>query len=91
MRAWKPLHNGQIATQYVDDSGQPTLDIRFNPNGSTQAIEGITSPDGRIFGKRSMIPFTPTPAMREPAFLTVPAVKFRAVKGLFLGECHKSW
>ena len=43
--------NGQIATQYVDASGQPTLDIRFNPNGSTQAIEGITSPDGRVFGK----------------------------------------
>mgnify|MGYP001484211983 CR=1 FL=1 len=43
--------NGQIATQYVDLSGAPTLDIRFNPNHSMDAIEGITSPDGRVFGK----------------------------------------
>lgn len=43
--------NGQIATQYVDLEGKPTYDIRFNPNGSTDAIEGITSPDGRVFGK----------------------------------------
>jgi len=43
--------NGQIATQYVDFNGNPTYDIRFNPNGSIEAIEGITSPDGRVFGK----------------------------------------
>ncbi|WP_195282584.1 phosphoribosylformylglycinamidine synthase [Harryflintia acetispora] len=43
--------NGQIATQYVDLDGNPTMDIRFNPNGSYAAIEGITSPDGRIYGK----------------------------------------
>ena len=43
--------NGQIATQYVDLSGKPTMDAAFNPNGSVCAIEGITSPDGRIFGK----------------------------------------
>ena len=43
--------NGQIATQYVDLDGAPTMDIRFNPNGSVDAIEGITSPDGRVFGK----------------------------------------
>jgi phosphoribosylformylglycinamidine synthase len=43
--------NGQIATQYVDFEGNPTLDIRFNPNTSVEAIEGITSPDGRVFGK----------------------------------------
>ena len=43
--------NGQIATQYVDPDGNPTYDIRFNPNGSVQAIEGITSPDGRVLGK----------------------------------------
>ena len=42
---------GQIATQYVDPSGKPTYDIRYNPNGSALAIEGITSPDGRVFGK----------------------------------------
>ncbi len=43
--------NGQIATQYVDDEGRATGDIRFNPNGSMFAVEGITSPDGRVFGK----------------------------------------
>ena len=42
---------GQIATQYVDLAGNPTSDIQFNPNGSAFAIEGITSPDGRVFGK----------------------------------------
>lgn len=42
---------GQIATQYVDLDGNPTYDIKFNPNGSMWAIEGITSPDGRVFGK----------------------------------------
>ena len=40
--------NGQIATQYVDFDGTPSMDIAFNPNGSAMAIEGITSPDGRI-------------------------------------------
>lgn len=44
-------HNGQIATQYVDFDGNPTMDVRFNPNSSYYAVEGITSPDGRIFGK----------------------------------------
>ena len=43
--------NGQIATQYVDLEGNPTMDLRYNPNGSLCAIEGITSPDGRVFGK----------------------------------------
>ena len=43
--------NGQIATQYVDLEGNATADIHFNPNGSLYAIEGITSPDGRVFGK----------------------------------------
>ena len=43
--------NGQIATQYADFDGKPTMDILFNPNGSVDAIEGITSPDGRVFGK----------------------------------------
>ena len=42
---------GQIATQYVDPEGTPSMDLRFNPNGSLYAIEGITSPDGRVFGK----------------------------------------
>ena len=43
--------NGQIATQYVDLSGKPSNDIAFNVNGSVCAIEGITSPDGRVLGK----------------------------------------
>ena len=43
--------NGQIATQYVDFDGNATSDIRFNPNDSMYAVEGITSPDGRVFGK----------------------------------------
>ena len=47
----KLAENGQIATQYVDLNGNPTYDIHFNPNGSIDAIEGITSPDGRVFGK----------------------------------------
>ncbi len=45
------IKNGQIATQYVDESGNATYDIAYNPNGSTYAIECITSPDGRIMGK----------------------------------------
>ncbi|MFA9381618.1 MAG: phosphoribosylformylglycinamidine synthase subunit PurQ, partial [Acetanaerobacterium sp.] len=43
--------NGQIATQYVDADGKPTMDIRCNPNSSLYAVEGLTSPDGRILGK----------------------------------------
>ena len=42
---------GQIATQYADLGGRPSMDIQYNPNGSVCAIEGITSPDGRVFGK----------------------------------------
>ncbi len=45
------IRNGQIATQYVDLDENPTNDVQFNPNGSFYAVEGITSPDGRIFGK----------------------------------------
>ena len=43
--------NGQIATQYVNINGEPTYDIKYNPNGSIYAVEGITSPDGRVLGK----------------------------------------
>ncbi len=45
------IENGQIATQYVDLQGNASTDIHFNPNDSLYAIEGITSPDGRVFGK----------------------------------------
>ena len=47
----KLIKNGQVATQYVDVTGKPTMDGIYNPNGSIAAIEGITSPDGRILGK----------------------------------------
>lgn len=47
----KLIDNGQIATQYVDLNGNATSDVHFNPNNSMYAIEGITSPDGRVFGK----------------------------------------
>lgn len=47
----KLFANGQVATQYVDVDGNPTMDEDFNPNGSYYAIEGITSPDGRVLGK----------------------------------------
>ena len=47
----KLAENGQIATQYVDLAGNATDDVQFNPNDSMFAIEGITSPDGRVFGK----------------------------------------
>lgn len=47
----KLIANGQVAFQYVDESGSPSMDIRHNPNGSMCAIEGICSPDGRVLGK----------------------------------------
>ena len=47
----KMLAGGQIATQYVDLNGRPTMVSPYNPNGSMWAIEGITSPDGRVYGK----------------------------------------
>ncbi|SOC14091.1 phosphoribosylformylglycinamidine synthase [Pseudobutyrivibrio ruminis] len=47
----KLFENGQVATQYVDENGNPTMDEEWNINGSYYAIEGITSPDGRVFGK----------------------------------------
>ena len=45
------FENGQVASQYVDFEGNPSYDIAYNPNGSMNAIEAITSPDGRILGK----------------------------------------
>ena len=45
------IAHGQVATQYVDAGGNPSMDIDVNPNGSLEAIEGIFSPDGRVFGK----------------------------------------
>ncbi len=51
----KLFENGQVATQYVDEAGNPTMDEEWNVNGSYAAIEGITSPDGRCFGKMAHI------------------------------------
>lgn len=45
------IAQGQVATQYVDAQGNPSMDIGINPNGSVMAIEGLFSPDGRVFGK----------------------------------------
>ncbi|MDR2561815.1 MAG: phosphoribosylformylglycinamidine synthase, partial [Holophagales bacterium] len=45
------LSCGQVATQYVDEHGQPSMNLEYNPNGSALAIEGLLSPDGRVFGK----------------------------------------
>ncbi len=47
----KLFENGQVATQYVNEAGRPTMDEEWNVNGSYMAIEGITSPDGRVLGK----------------------------------------
>ena len=47
----KLINNGQIATQYVDSNGVPSMSLNVNPNGSIMSVEGITSPDGRVFGK----------------------------------------
>lgn len=61
------VKNGQIATQYVDFNNQPSMDIDFNPNGSYMAVEAITSPDGRVFGKMGH-----TERMREGLYKNVP-------------------
>ena len=44
-------HNGQIASQYVDLQGNPTMELPWNPNGSAYALEALSSPDGRVFGR----------------------------------------
>jgi phosphoribosylformylglycinamidine synthase len=51
----KLAENGQIATQYVNPDGDPVADMPFNPNGSVCAVEGITSPDGRVLGKMGQL------------------------------------
>ncbi len=68
--------NGQIATQYVDLAGNPSLDIRYNPNHSFDAIEGITSPDGRILGKMGH-----TERYAPDLYQNVPGEKFQNLFG----------
>ena len=65
--------NGQIATQYVDESGVPSMDLGANPNGSLLAIEGITSPDGRVFGKMGHSERSGKRPVRQCAGQQVPA------------------
>ena len=64
--------NGQIATQYVDLDGAPTMDTRYNPNASYFAIEGITSPDGRVLGKMGH-----TERSGEGLYMNVPGNKYQ--------------
>ncbi|MCK5005673.1 MAG: phosphoribosylformylglycinamidine synthase subunit PurQ, partial [Candidatus Aminicenantes bacterium] len=65
---------GQIATQYTDPEGNPTYDIKFNPNGSDHSIEGITSPDGRIFGKMGH-----SERVTADTFKNIPGDKFQRI------------
>jgi phosphoribosylformylglycinamidine synthase len=63
---------GQVATQYVNEAGVPSLDLSVNPNGSELAIEGITSPDGRVLGKMGH-----TERSAEGLYLNVPGNAFQ--------------
>ena len=71
---------GQIATQYVDADGNPTMAMPDNPNGSIWAIEGITSPDGRILGKMAH-----SERMRDGVAQNIPGNKFQPI---FQGGIH---
>ena len=64
--------NGQIATQYVNLAGEPSMDARFNPNASYFAIEGITSPDGRVLGKMGH-----TERSGDGLYMNVPGNKYQ--------------
>ena len=64
--------SGQIATQYVNLAGEPSMDARFNPNASYFAIEGITSPDGRVLGKMGH-----TERSGDGLYMNVPGNKYQ--------------
>ena len=66
------IKNGQIATQYVDQYGSPTMDLCYNPNGSVLAIEGITNVDGRILGKMGH-----TERSGEHLYMNVPGDRYQ--------------
>ncbi len=68
------IENGQIATQYADEQGTPSMDLSVNPNGSVAAIEGITSPDGRVFGKMGHVE-----RRAENLYTNVPGNKFMPI------------
>ena len=65
---------GQIATQYVGEDGLPSMDLAVNPNGSLDCIEGITSPDGRVFGKMGHVE-----RRGEGLYANVPGEKFMPI------------
>ena len=65
---------GQIATQYVGEDGRPSMDLAVNPNGSLDCIEGITSPDGRVFGKMGHVE-----RRGEGLYANVPGEKFMPI------------
>ena len=64
--------NGQVATQYVDEAGVPSMDLDVNPNGSLLSIEGITSPDGRVLGKMGH-----TERIGDNVYMNVPGNKYQ--------------
>ena len=66
--------HGQVATQYVDANGVPSMDLGVNPNGSIACVEGITSPDGRVFGKMGHVE-----RRGEGLYANVPGNKFMPV------------
>ncbi len=68
------IENGQVATQYADEQGTPSMDLSVNPNGSVAAIEGITSPDGRVFGKMGHVE-----RRAENLYVNVPGNKFMPI------------
>ena len=68
------IEKGQVATQYVDMKGKPSMDIKYNPNGSAFAIEGITSPDGRVLGKMGH-----SERSGENTFINVPCEKMQPI------------
>ena len=70
----KLVAGGQIATQYVDEAGVPSMNLDVNPNGSVAAIEGITSPDGRVFGKMGHVE-----RRGEGLYANVPGNKFMPI------------
>ena len=65
---------GQVATQYVDEAGQPSMSLDVNPNGSIACVEGITSPDGRVFGKMGHVE-----RRGEGLYANVPGDKFMPI------------
>ncbi len=68
------VSKGQVATQYVDINGKASMDLAANPNGSMLAIEGITSPDGRVFGKMGH-----TERSGDGLYLNIPEISYQPI------------